>query len=61
MIGRRKVQMPIVTLRKDCTMFWIFYDGASVVSLSEDLFSSTNSIISSFPQDIKGAEVEYEE
>ncbi|MBE5098540.1 hypothetical protein [Priestia aryabhattai] len=54
--------MPIVTLRKDCTMFWIFYDGASVVSLSnEDLFSSTNSIISSFPQDIKGAEVEYEE
>ncbi|MDF2052835.1 hypothetical protein [Priestia megaterium] len=62
LFGRRKVQMPIVTLRKDCTMFWIFYDGASVVSLSnDDLFSSTNSIINSFPKNIKGAEVEYEE
>lgn len=24
LFGRRKVQMPVVTLRKDCTMFWIF-------------------------------------
>ena len=24
LFGRRKVQMPIITLRKDCTMFWIF-------------------------------------
>lgn len=43
-------------------MFWIFYDGASVISLSNDnLFSSTNSIISSFPENTKGTEVEYEE
>ncbi|AYE53785.1 hypothetical protein OEA_29505 (plasmid) [Priestia megaterium NCT-2] len=60
--GRRKVHMPIITLQKDSTMFWVCYDGSSVISISNDtLFSTSDSIISSFPTGVKGIKFEYEE
>jgi len=62
LLGKRKVHMPVITLQKDSTMFWICYDGSSVISISNDtLFSTPDSIISSFPTGVKGIEFEYEE
>lgn len=62
LFGRRKVHMPVVTLQKDSTMFWICHDGSSVISISNDtLFSTFDSIISSFPTGVKGIKSEYEE
>ncbi|MED4074143.1 hypothetical protein [Priestia endophytica] len=52
--GRKKVYMPIITLQKSSTMFWICYDGSSVVSISNDsMFSTSHSIVSSLPENIK--------
>jgi hypothetical protein len=60
--GRKKVHMPIITFQKDSTMFWVCYDGSSVISISNDnLFSTSDSIISSFPTGVKGIKFEYEE
>jgi len=56
------LSMPIITLQKDSTMFWVCYDGSSVISISNDnLFSTSDSIINSFPPGVKGIEFEYEE
>ncbi|MFP7224611.1 hypothetical protein SFC42_16115 [Priestia filamentosa] len=53
-LGRRNVYMPIITLQKSSTMFWICHDGDSVISISNDLmFSTSHSIVSSLPESIK--------
>ncbi|WP_228459557.1 hypothetical protein [Priestia megaterium] len=62
LLGRRKVHMPVIIFQKDSTMFWICYDGSSAISISKDtLFSTSDSIISSFPTSVKGIKFEYEE
>lgn len=60
LFGTKKVQLPVITLKQDCTAFWIDYDGQSIISISnEKLFSSIESISRSLPSGIDVTLCEY--
>ena len=62
LFGTKKVQLPVINLKQDCTVFWVCYDGDSIVSISnEKLFSTVDSITGSFPPGINVTECEFEE
>lgn len=50
LFGLKKVQLPVISLKQKGTVFWVDYDGQSMISISnEKLFSSIESISHSFP------------
>ncbi|CAH0309173.1 hypothetical protein [Priestia megaterium] len=61
LLGIREVSMPVIKLQQNCTMFWVCYDGSFVTSISTDnLFSTSHSIINSFPSSIRATEFKYQ-
>ncbi|WP_409296756.1 hypothetical protein V1498_02570 [Peribacillus sp. SCS-26] len=62
LFGNRHLETPIVTLGEADTVFWVSYDGGSIISISNDQrFADLNDVSRCFPPATSWTEVKYKE